>query len=40
VKNGLDFDPKTGKKYSTNAIMYGWFIWDKNYKGYPKVEWL
>lgn len=25
---------------ASNAIMYAWFIWDKNYDGLPTIDWL
>ena len=34
AKNG-DFD-----KYPTSAVAYGWFVWEKGYKGDPVVKWI
>ena len=32
-KNG-DFD-----KYKSRAVAYGWFVWEKGYKGEPTIKW-
>lgn len=32
-KNG-DFD-----KYKSSAVAYGWFVWEKGYKGEPIIKW-
>ena len=34
AKNG-DFD-----KYTTGAVCYAWFVWEKGYKGEPVVRWI
>ena len=33
AKNG-DFE-----KYKSNAIAYGWFVWEKGYQGDPVIKW-
>ena len=32
-KNG-DFD-----KYKSSAVAYGWFVWEKGYRGEPTIKW-
>lgn len=34
AKNG-DFE-----KYTTGAVCYAWFVWEKGYKGEPVVRWI
>lgn len=34
AKNG-DFD-----KYTTGAVCYAWFVWEKGYKGEPVIRWI
>lgn len=33
AKNG-DFE-----KYKSSAVAYGWFVWEKGFKGYPIIKW-
>lgn len=29
------------EKYAkSNAVSYGWFVWEKGYKGKPQIEWI
>lgn len=35
AKNG-DFE----KSKSTNAVAYGWYVWEKGFKGSPKIKWI
>lgn len=28
------------KKYSATAICYCWFIWEKGWRGEPKIRWI
>lgn len=39
MRNGKEFDEKTGKKMS-NTMAFAWYVWDKDYKGKPTIEWL
>jgi len=34
AKNG-DFE-----KYPSSAIAYGWFVWEKGFKGNPEIKWI
>ena len=34
AKNG-DFE-----KYASSAVAYGWYVWEKGYKGLPVVKWI
>lgn len=34
AKNG-DFD-----KYTTGAVCYAWFVWEKGFKGEPVIRWI
>lgn len=37
--NGQEFDPKTGKHWST-TMCHAWFVWEKGFKGEPIIRWL
>lgn len=37
--NGLEKDPKTGKKWAT-TMCHAWFIWEKGSKSEPIIRWL
>lgn len=28
------------EKYSSSAVAYAWFIWEKGYKGNPIIKWI
>ena len=28
------------EKYQSNAVAYGWYIWEKGYNGEPIIRWI
>jgi hypothetical protein len=28
------------REYTANSVWYGWYVYDKNYKGNPEIKWL
>ena len=39
LNNGLDLNPKTGKKWS-NTMCFAWFVWEIGYKEEPIIRWI
>lgn len=42
VASGRLICAKNGEfeKYTSSAVAYAWFIWEKGYKGSPKIDWI
>lgn len=40
LRNGSNIDPLTGKKWASSTMAFAWFVWNKGYKGEPKIRWL
>ena len=42
VASGRLICAKNGEfeKYTSSAVAYAWFIWEKGYKGSPKIGWI
>lgn len=42
VSSGRLICAKNGEfeKYTSSAVAYAWFIWEKGYKGSPKIDWI
>jgi hypothetical protein len=38
--NRLSFDKGNQKGKGSGLLAYAWFVWDKNYKGDPRLDWL
>lgn len=36
----ISFNKGTQKQKGAGLLAYAWFVWDKNYKGEPKLDWL
>ena len=28
------------EKYQSNAVAYGWYIWEKGFNGEPVIRWI
>ena len=39
LRMGSEIDPATGKKWASSTICFAWFVWEKDFKGEPKVRW-
>lgn len=39
MRNGKEFDEKTGKKMSS-TMAFAWFVWKIGYTGKPQIEWI
>lgn len=39
LRAGSEIDPSTGKKWASSTICFAWFVWEKGFKGEPKIRW-
>lgn len=39
LRAGSEIDPSTGKKWASSTICFVWFVWEKGFKGEPKIRW-
>jgi hypothetical protein len=39
MKDGLELNPATGKKWAT-TMCFAWYVWERGYYGEPTIRWI